>query len=442
MPTGGGLIQLVAQGKQDAFLTGNPQTTFFRMVYRRHTNFAIQSQHMVFDGIADFGKTLICTIPKAGDLLGRLYLRVNLPQITRFGTTDTVSYVNAIGHALIERITIEIGEKEVDRQTGEWMEVWSQLTTTAGQKDALNAMVGRVDGYTVPNIVPSLNGKILYIPLQFWFCRNPGLFLPIIALQYHPIRIRLSVAPLSKLLWTHDCHHHALCFSDFAINDVHIHDMSIWGDYVFLDKEERRTFASNSMDYLIEQVQDTKPISVTETQNFAQIPLEFNNPIKEFVMLVQRKKAVDCHEYFNYSSLNINEPFPSPPPYPLSNHLAPGETRTALYKSAVLLLDGYERFEKRDFLYFMLVQPYDHHTTTPVGSFISTYSLAIRPEEVQPSGSLNASRIDKIVWQFDMNEVLNCSPGYTKGECTIRIYGLTMNILRISNGMGGVLFST
>ena len=158
-------------------------------------------------------------------------------------------------------------------------------------------------------------------------------------------------------------------------------------------------------------------------------------------MLIQRKKAVYSHEYFNYSNLNIGEAMPYPPPYPLSRFLAPGETRTSLLESAVLLLDGHECFERRDFLYFTLVQPYDHHTSTPVGSFINSYSLALRPEEVQPSGSLNASRITSKVWQFTINPFLNNLVGYSKGECTVRVYGITQNIFKVSNGMGGVLFS-
>lgn len=449
MPTGGGLLQLVARGKQDIFLTGNPQTTFFKLIYRRHTNFATQSQIMIFDGITDFGKTVICTVPRAGDLLGKLYLRVTLPQLTQYGTAIPVSYVNAIGHALINYITIEIGEKQVDKQTGEWMEVWSQLTTRASQTGAMNSMIGRVDGYAAPDIIASsVGGLVVYIPLQFWFCRNPGLYLPLIALQYHPVRIRLNIAPLQNLAWIPDIGSGTNTTNNQCnptaniVNDAHIIDMAIWGDYVFLDKEERRTFVESPLEYLIEQVQDSQPISVPESQFSVQVPIEFNNPIKEFIMLVQRKQAVLGHEYFNYSSLNIGESFPFPLPYPISGYITPGTTRVGLLDSAVLLLDGFERFDERDSQYFDTIQPYDHHTSTPVGSFINIYSLALRPEEVQPSGSLNASRIDKIVWQFKMNQLLNNVSGYTKGDCTVRIYGLTQNIFKVCQGMGGVLFST
>ena len=153
MPAGGGLLQLVATGKQDAFLTGNPQISFFKMVYRRHTNFATEAQPMYFDGTANFGQRITCLIPRRGDLLGRVYLDVTLPLI--YDTNGTpLSYTNSVGHALIQEITFEVGEQEIDRQTGEWMEIWTQLTTPAGQRDALNEMIGRVEPYYPPDIKP------------------------------------------------------------------------------------------------------------------------------------------------------------------------------------------------------------------------------------------------------------------------------------------------
>jgi hypothetical protein len=199
MPAGGGLLQLVATGKQDNFLTGNPQISFFKMVYRRHTNFAVESQPMYFDGTPNFGQRITCLVPRRGDLLGRIYLDVTLPQIK--DTTGTpLSYTNAIGHALIQEITFEVGEQEIDRQTGEWMEIWTQFTTSASQRAALNEMIGRVEPYNVVTIQPgaSSEGLRLLIPLQFYFCNNPGLYLPLIALQYSPIRINITLRPLQQ----------------------------------------------------------------------------------------------------------------------------------------------------------------------------------------------------------------------------------------------------
>jgi Major capsid protein N-terminus/Large eukaryotic DNA virus major capsid protein len=443
MPAGGGLLQLVAQGKQDVFLTGNPQISFFKMVYRRYTNFAMESQAMYFDGTANFGQRISCLIPRKGDLLGRIYIDVLLPAIYLNGnTTNPVSYVNSIGNALIEEVTFEVGEQQIDRQTGEWMEIWEQLTTPAGQRDALNAMLGRIDGYYVPDIIPgpSSDGLHLYIPLQFFFCKNPGLYLPLLALQYHPIRINITIAKLEKLFYNQNLVTNPACNN--TVNSANITSMMLWGDYVYLDVEERRRFVSMSHEYLIDQVQYTPLNAVTSFQNQVNIQTDFNHPIKEFIFVAKRDFMNTVNEPFNYSSLAINEPLqPSLQPY-----LMAGQVRTDLISTALLQLDGYDRFQVRQAPYFRLVQPYDHHTTTPVQNYIYCYSLALRPEDAQPTGTLNASRIDSVVWQITMNPILNTasatdSNNSIRGTATIRIYAINYNVFRVVNGFGGVLFT-
>jgi hypothetical protein len=440
MPAGGGLLQLVATGKQDVFLTGNPQISFFKMVYRRHTNFAVESQAMYFDGTPNFGQRITCLIPRRGDLLGKIYLDVTLPRLTDAITGAPISYTNAVGFALIQEITFEVGEQEIDRQTGEWMEIWTQLTTPSSQRDALNAMVGRVDQYLPPQIIPGQNseGLRLQIPLQFYFCRNPGLYLPLLALQYHPIRINITLAPLNSLYYSPQ-NDNPLC--NVQVNPTcAIKNMMLWGDYVYLDVEERRRFVSTSHEYLIEQVQYTPPYSLTGNQMTATIPVEFNHPLKEFFIVAQRDTMINRNEHYNYSSLAIGEAVPPQ----VQSYLNFGQSRTDLISSAVLQLDGYDRFQARGPEYFRLVQPYDHHTTTPVNSFIYTYSFALRPEDAQPTGTLNASRIDSIVWKIEMNPVLSMPTipqQQQRGNCHIVIYGLNYNVFRVVNGYGGLLFT-
>jgi hypothetical protein len=441
MPAGGGLLQLVAQGKQDVFLTGNPQVSFFKMVYRRHTNFAVESQPMYFDGTADFGQRISCLIPRRGDLLGRVYLDVLLPQLTLQDASNTpVSYVNGIGNALIQEISFDVGEQEVDKQTGEWMEIWQQLTTPAGQRDALNAMVGRVDGYSAPDFIPgSLSpGLRLSIPLQFYFCRNPGLYLPLLALQYHPIRINITLAPLQGLFWSPQLRENPAC--TLQVNPAHITSAMLWGDYVYLDVEERRRFVSQSQEYLIEQVQYTPLISVPAAQPNVNINTDFNHPIKEFIFVARRDYMNQVHEPFNYSNLAVGEPLPPT----LEPYLLQNQVRTDLISTAKLQLDGYDRFQVRDASYFRLVQPFEHHTYTPVQNFIYCYSMALRPEDAQPTGTLNASRIDSVNWQLTMNPLLyqpDSIPTVNRGPCTIRVYALNYNVFRVINGFGGVLFT-
>lgn len=442
MPAGGGLLQLVATGKQDVFLTGNPQISFFKMVYRRHTNFAVECQPMYFDGTPNFGQRITCLIPRRGDLLGKVYLDVTLPRITSDGTPNgtPISYTNAVGHALIREITFEVGEQEIDRQTGEWMEIWTQMTTPTSQREALNEMIGRMEQYQPPVLIPgpSSEGMRLLIPLQFYFCRNPGLYLPLLALQYHPIRINITLSPLNSLVFIPQ-EENTLCTADITCTQS-IVNMMLWGDYVYLDVEERRKFVSTSHEYLIEQVQYTPPYSLTHNQMTATIPVEFNHPLKEFFILVQRDAMINRNEWFNYSSLAIGE---SVAPQ-IQNYLNVGQVRTDLISSAVLQLDGYDRFQMRKPEYFRLQQPYDHHTTTPVKSYIYTYSFALRPEDAQPTGTMNASRIDSIVWKIDMNPILS-QPSIPidkqRGNCHIVIYGLNYNVFRVINGFGGLLFT-
>jgi hypothetical protein len=441
MPAGGGLLQLVAIGKQDVFLTGNPQISFFKMVYRRYTNFAIESQPMYFDGTANFGQRISCLVPRRGDLLGKIYIDILLPGLTLNDASNTpVSYVNSIGNALIQEITFEVGEQQIDKQTGEWMEIWEQLTTPASQRDALNTMVGRVDGYTVPDFIPgpASEGLRLYIPLQFYFCKNPGLYIPLLALQYHPIRINITLAPLQSLFYSQQLILVPNC--SLTVNPANITSMMLWGDYVYLDTEERRRFVSKSHEYLIEQVQYTPLIGVTAAQAQVNIQTDFNHPIKEFIFVARRDFMNQVHEFFNYSSLATNEPLPAS----VQPYLMPGQVRTDLIATALLQLDGYDRFQVRQAPYFRLIQPYDHHTTTPVQNFIYCYSFALRPEDIQPTGTMNASRIDSVNWQITMNQNLNAFdsvPPTTRGPCTIRIYAINYNVFRVVNGFGGVLFT-
>jgi len=442
MPAGGGLLQLVAQGKQDVFLTGNPQISFFKMVYRRYTNFAIESQAMYFDGTANFGQRISCLIPRRGDLLGKVYLDVLLPLLTD-SSNNPVSYVSGIGNALIQEITFEVGEQEIDRQNGEWMQIWEQLTTPATQQDALNNMIGAVPPYSVPDIIPGPKspGLQLYIPLQFYFCRNPGLYLPLLALQYHPIRINITIAPLNTLFYNATLLTNPKCTT--YVSPANIKSMMLWGDYVYLDVEERRRFVAKSHEYLIEQVQYTPLISVTPFQSQVNIQTDFNHPIKEFIFVCQRDLMDQVNEPFNFSSLAINEPLDVSA---IGAYLSTGQVRTDLIATALLQLDGYDRFQVRDAPYFRLLQPYDHHTTTPVQQYIYCYSLALRPEDIQPTGTLNASRIDSVNWQITMNPILNFpssldSKTSVRGPATIRIYALNYNVFRVVNGFGGVLFT-
>jgi hypothetical protein len=418
MTGSGGLLQLVALGKQDVFITGNPQITWFKFVYRRHTNFAVESIVMYSDNTPDFGKKVSWLVPRAGDLLGPCILEITLPALTNATTGAPVSYVNSIGHALIQEITITIGEQEIDRQTGEWMEVWSNLTTPESKKFGFWDMIGKVDGYSIP----TLNGPFkIYVPLQFWFCKNPGLYLPLLAMQYHPVRINITFRDIQSLFFNNHAPNNYTCITDMQVNKVSMTDCVLWGDYVFLDVDERRRFVSNAHEYLIEQVQYTSLTPLPANSQQVSVSLEFNHPIREFVWLLQRNAIRNNHEWFNYSSLGIAE----------------SGIRDDLLSSAVLQFDGFDRFQERSASYFRLVQPWQRHSTVPSDDYVYLYSIALRPEELQPSGSANASRIDSIKLLVTTNQVT--TP--VRGDSTVVVYATNHNVLRVVDGFGGVLFT-
>ena len=508
MTQGGGLLQLVAQGKQDVFLTGNPSVTWFKFVYRRYTNFAIESQRMYFDGSPNFGQKLTCLVPRNGDLLGPIFLKVTLPPLFFTGTGKPVGYVNSPGHALIQEISIQIGEQEIDKQTGQWMEIWSSLTVDASQRAGFEQMVGQRPGYPFidishnaydvsgmrptlkpilfsrengtllydmkgiritgqhidPDLVdwypagpmpplsspfarayddPIIGPQVLYIPLQFWFNKNPGLYLPLLAMQYHPIRINVTLAPLQNMFYTAELYNPEkpdapkTCNAGLSVEAKGQLGLELWGDYVFLDVPERRRFVSAPLEYLIEQVQYTPPLAIPANSRNATLPIDFNHPIKEFIWVLQRNVMQNRHEYFNWSSLGFYEIYKS-----AQLGLPDPPKRTDLMIDARIQLDGQDRFDARDPRFFRLVQPYQRHTTIPSDRYIYVYSFALRPEDQQPSGTLNASRIDKIILQLGLQE-----PGTTYctsslfGDMTAYIYAKNYNVLRVIDGYAGLLFS-
>ena len=392
---GGGLMQLVAYGAQDVYLTGNPQITFFKVVYRRHTNFAMEAIEQVFTGNVTLGKKTSCTIARNGDLVGRMYLEVDIK-------TNAKKEVN-IGHAIIDNVEIEIGGQKIDKQYGEWMNIWTQLSeSTEGLMKHCRLIDGSLKSVNCPE-----NSK-LYIPLQFWFNRNPGLALPLIALQYHEVKLNVMFNKAK---------------TGSALEDATLENVCLFCDYIFLDTDERRRFAQVSHEYLIEQVQFNG--RTPSSGSIHNIELRFNHPCKEIVW-VGLDDFVRDKKPFKFD----------------------GENGEDLCTSAVLQLNGHDRFREREGTYFRTVQPYQHHTgfnSSSKGdkdgkhSGIYCYSFALNPEEHQPSGTCNFSRIDNAVLTLDssgydaMKDDVDCNEWH--------VYATNYNVLRIMSGMGGLAYS-
>lgn len=405
----GGLMQLVAYGAQDIYLTGNPQITFFKVVYRRHTNFALEAIEQTFNGTVDFGRKVSCTVSRNGDLIHKVYLQVDLPALANAGAGAAVSWTRNIGHVLIDYVNIEIGGQEIDRHYGDWLNIWNELTQTAEKEDGYNVMIGSTVALTTP--AASIPAATLYIPFQFWFCRNPGLALPLIALQYHEVKFNISFRAASECYITHNG-------SAPSSGVPSIANASLYIDYVYLDTDERRQFAQVQHEYLIEQLQFTGAESYSNSAVKSKLAL--NHPCKELVWVLQ-----------------------------LDSNVAPNKNRWADYtdsantagkeyvgddtlSSAKLQLNGQDRFSVRDATYFNVVQPYQHHTRCPATG-IYVYSFALNPEQHQPSGTVNMSRIDNATLLLDLTT--GTSP------VQLRVYAVNYNVLRIMAGMGGLAYS-
>ena len=551
----GALIQIVAYGAQDVYLTGNAQITFWKVTYRRYTNFAIESIEQTFNGQADFGRRVQCTISRNGDLAYRTYLQVTLPEINQLmgvgaysqgvGSGVYARWLDFPGEQLIAQVEVEIGGQRIDRQYGDWMHIWNQLTMTAEQQRAYFKMIGNTTQLTFitdpsfaevespcDSLAPrqvcaprnALPETTLYVPLQFWFCTNPGLALPLIALQYHEVKINLDIRPIDECLWAVTT---LSCPEDqpgrpvpatIAYNQSLV-AASLYVDYVFLDTDERRRMAQNPHEYLITQLQFTGDESVGSSSN--KIKLNFNHPVKELIWVVQPDQNVDycsslvCDSLlfrvlgaqpFNYTDAidalpNAIHAFGGPQavagdsrayidvrglfqdagaldvdtklsgywngeadPYTQPNFGGTGADGISHNENsgvsdagtfvlseasldmhcwglnpvvtAKLQLNGQDRFSEREGSYFSWVQPYQAHTRCP-DEGINVYSFALRPEEHQPSGTCNFSRIDNATLQLVLS---NATVEGTK-TAKVRVYATNYNVLRIMSGMGGIAYS-
>jgi len=367
-------MQLVSYGSQDIYLTGNPQMTFFKFVYKRHTNYAIEQIEQTYIGSAILGRKITCNIARDGDLLYRLYLEIDF--------SNTSIEEEYFGYQLIDYVDLEIGSQLIQRLPGEWMILWYDLTNTYDKMTILDNMVG-------------VTQQELYIPLPLFFCRNAGSALPLIALQYHDVKLHIYFKNADKIAFSGD-----------------INSCSIWCDYIFLDTDERKLFAKNTHEYLIEQVQFATSKVETIKTYFSQ-DLKFVHPIKELIWVIQDVSG-DAKYYID---------------------------RYEPVVSANITMNGIDRFKKRKGKYFIDVQRYEYHTGVGIALGVNNthiYSFALYPDELAPSGTCNFSRINNATLNIDlsMSNVIT-DTAYRQ----LNVYGINYNVLRIMSGMGGLAYS-
>ena len=453
---GGGLMQLVAYGAQDIYLTGNPQITFFKVVYRRHTNFSMETIEQTINGSATALGNGSVTISRNGDLVTNVYV------------TATMTTAGQDGAALINNIEVEIGGQRIDKQTSEWNQIWADLSTPESKADGFKCMTGgcKISGTT------GVVGEV-HVPLNFWFCRNPGLALPLIALQYHEVKL--------KCVW-----------------GATAGDRKVMCDYIYLDTDERRRFAQVSHEYLIEQIQSQ---SADTSGSFK---LNFNHPVKELIWTsrptvdyTSAKLKLNGHDRFSSQQeeyFQLRQPFDHHTAVPGQNivlnsrpqmlttplpvgvatlgvmntwgddttdidngavtiaSVAAGaatprvgdivivSTASGDQVSSVLTVASNASFTldssisvTANFSIHIIARCQDAKSRTgQLEKKINVYSFALKPEEHQPSGTCNFSRIDTA--KLDIGE----STGMTADDT---IYAVNYNVLRIMSGMGGLAYS-
>jgi hypothetical protein len=411
---GGGLMQLVAYGAQDIYLTGQPQITFFKSVYRRHTNFSVESIQQTINGSVSAGQRVTVTISRNGDLLKNLWIQYNPSKLVTNGT----KFAADVSHAMLQTLEIDVGGQLIDRQYGLWLTIWRDLTEVnpTGAQGLLGAGAAEPDNLTTA--VPSTRYQRMafthrggdvansdsaptqaFIPMRFWFCRNPGLAIPLIALQYHEVKFNIQFALQSA-------------YSYGGTSNLSGCDLAVYADYVYLDTTERRQFAQNAHEYLIEQLQQQQESGSSSTSNTMR--LNFNHPVKELIFC--GTPAFDASGSYEMGAAT---------PGPITAQS--GARSEAQIK---IILNGTDRFTARNLKYFTRNQIWDCHTgfgATAVEDSIAVFSFALRPEEHQPSGTCNFSRIDTAQLQI-------------VGEVTkaLTIYAVNYNVFRVMSGMGGL----
>jgi hypothetical protein len=473
-------MQLLAYGAQDVYLTGSPEINFFKLVYRRHTNFAIESIEQVFNGSPGFGKKASTTISRNGDLITQIFLQITAPSLESLqpGTFSGnmkkgwVRYTNSFAHALVESCEIEIGGQRIDKHYSAYYEVMDELACPECKRSGYGKMIGKMstddemapydesEDFTDDLHMGSAGDITFYLPLRFWFNQNYGLALPLLSLQYHEVKLYFSFLPFSKLInWkflstVDPSSNGAFFFNDMNLSsdkkkipnlDTFSEDVkvSLYVDYVYLDTEERRLFTQVSHEYLIEQLQFKGAESYTLStsgQIVEKVRLNFNHPCKELIFCVQSENCIAANKHFDFGE-NVQQ-------WNLLNETnrVPTILGYDYIDTVKLQLNGYDRFSARKGSYFRLVVPFQCHTRIPT-RHVYCYSFALRPEEHQPSGSCNFSRIDNasLHLTFASSPVIEADSDlrYQKKHMKVKlnVFAVSYNVLRIMSGMGGLAYA-
>jgi hypothetical protein len=420
-------MQLVAYGAQDVYLTGNPKVTFFQAVYKRHTNFAMENIEQTVNGTASNSGRVSVTIARNGDLVSDMYVELKAKAAVIKTAADGAADDCWAAERAIKDVELSIGGQRIDKHYQRWWRLYSELYLDESKKATWGKMTSPATNGVLANHV----GGKMYLPLIFFFNRNPGLALPLIALQYHEVRMDFDLSSE---------------FSLYTDNST----FKVWANYIYLDTEERRRFAQKGHEYLIEQVQHTGSDAMAAAGSTKQIRLSYHHPVKELVFCADQG-SVSHANLWNFTSstqvvttdagAQLASGLSSVVPTSLSGapQLKVTEGVAAWTEEAdgpietfKLVLNGQDRFKEQDGKYFNSVQPFQHHSGSPVPG-VYAYSFALKPEEHQPTGTCNFSRID--------NAQVAIKTKYAATATNLNMFAVNYNVLRIQSGMGGLAFS-
>lgn len=453
-------MQLVARGSQDDYLTGSPSFSYFKTVLRTHTNFAMESIQQTFTNkptLDTNGATFTCRIQRIGDLLQDMYFCFTLPDIYSDNELR-FRWVHNLAQVMISQCSVRLDSQLIDQSYGEWMDIWNELTMEAGKKFAFDRMSGNLDELLAPRKVdpevivinnrltyvsyptatasqPSINSRSFYVPLPFWFCRNPALALPLIALQYNVLEVTVQMRGIGDLYQVYDYHTDEYISPTMYVsrygtsNPVSFDRFSQFGgggapnvdldaylecNYIFLDNAERTTIATTTLEYVVDRVTRIEKGGILENNT---VDLTLNNPIKELVWIMRRNDVRDYNEWTNFT------------------RTIPAYDAAPILATCKILFNGLERLQDKPGAFFNMLQPYQYHTNTPRQG-VYVYSFAIFPEKTIPSGTFNASTINSIQLYLTTNR----EGVATDIEYEIVVYARYVNIFRVQNGQGGMVF--
>ena len=432
-------MQLVAYGAQDVYLTGQPKVTFFQAIYKRHTNFAMENIQQTVNGTATNSGRVSVTIARNGDLVGNMYVALQLPAGAQALTSTNAAYDTCwVAERAIAAVELTIGGQRIDKHYQTWFRLYAE--TFLGESDKI--AYGKLASSPLAT-ADATNKAYVYLPLLFFFNRNPGLFLPLIALQYHEVRLDFDLTSYIQQY--------------FGSSPV----FEVWANYIYLDTDERRRFAQKGHEYLIEQVQHTGGDSLSAAGST--VRLSFNHPVKELIWCYQNTTSTATNSMWNFSTGVSNVQVTcNVAPLAVGGSVLPHVAGCPMLYSAgtlgsnifwveegtqvagvggyevgplnnfKLILNGQDRFKEQLGKYFNQYQPFVYHTGTPYPG-VYVYSFALQPEEHQPTGTCNFSRIDNA--QVAVN-LKNASTNMLQ-----KMFAVNYNILRIQSGMGGLAFS-